>query len=1245
VAEPITEWEYVAEIKGWVDQIIASDPSLPFSEARVEQRGDPSLKRRDLTLLDRNKKKVLTGEVKLPFQKDGATPYNHSVVEDARAKAYRAKVGYFFTWNINEFVLWETFPKTLPHFQTNREHWKVVSVASADQLRHPSTEQAVKGFLRGFLNRFAQIYLGVERIAVLPLDDKFINEIESFLEAPIQLTIVELNQRYRERVFRFQLDAWMREQQGWLLSDDPAILQDLLDRSAKAACYALVIRLLFYEALLKRYGGSLRKLDVPEHLGTGQSLEMHLAGFFDDARNVTSDYETVFREEKQDIGLRIPFLADSCVDHWRNLIEEINRFDLSKLDYDVIGRMFERLIDPHERHKYGQYYTRPQVVDLINSFCINSADAKVMDPACGGGTFLVRAYARKKCLSQSRQHRQLLSELYGIDVSPYATHLTTINLAVRELVEEENYPQVATNDFFNISTGKRFLQLPDRKQTTTAPSAGLGKAQQRDISIPPLDAVVGNPPYVRQEGITSAKVERNKAKQKGTKEYYSDLVEREAGFRPSGRSDLHIYFWPHAAGFLKGDGWFGFLTSSQWLDVEYGFKLQEWILKNFMIVAIIESRDEPWFVGARVSTAITILRREQDAKKRMENVVRFIQLRAPIEELLPSDRTFSGPIGAAEKFRDEILSVATDVTTDRYRARLVKQSQIWETGVALGRLLGKVQIGEEEEDEGDERQNNHIETEHERNQNGNYYGGKWGVYLRAPDLWFELHDETAGRWTPLSEIADVWFGVKSGKDIFFFPRDATAEALSRDISLRDFHVSYGVSRRKVESGEVRIVACGPELSERRPIEAEFLETEFHTMMDFDEFVVTPGHCDRSILLVAGSKSELPGRLVRQYILWGEERDWHKGSTCKSRVTPQRQWYDLTGHRRGAMFWPMAQQYKHLVPLNPHRLVCNHRLFDVAPRSETDHLLGGILNSTVVLLSKYQFGRPVGVEGHLDTEVIDVNMMLVPDPRRATKTQRKAVEDAFKAMMSRKVLDFIPERRLREMAYRQRKKEDQLEALSELCELDMPDRRRLDDAVLNVLGVSSKERREELLNKLYAYLREFFEAVRQKEELAIENKKRAKRRGLATPRQIAGEITEHLRSESPDWLRKFSDFIPQGTPCDTFKVPEKGLPELHSDLFVEHGIRINDNRKKPTVIETVHLAQSKALVLAVESGERGYVRVPHEKQACLEITEEFGMFQESRRNHLLELIKERTADEDVQEEIMKEVEALLKSPGK
>src|ERR1035441_10924089 len=77
----------------------------------------------------------------------------------------------------------------------------------------------------------------------------------------------------------------------------------------------------------------------------------------------------------------------------------------------------------------------------------------------------------------------------------------------------------------------------------------------------------------------------------------------------SGRSDLHCYFWPVAASLLKEGGYFGFLTSSSWLDVDYGFALQGWILKGFKLVAVIESLDEPWFKDARVKTCITILQR------------------------------------------------------------------------------------------------------------------------------------------------------------------------------------------------------------------------------------------------------------------------------------------------------------------------------------------------------------------------------------------------------------------------------------------------------------------------------------------------------------------------------------------------------------------------------------------------------------------------------------------------------------
>ena len=162
------------------------------------------------------------------------------------------------------------------------------------------------------------------------------------------------------------------------------------------------------------------------------------------------------------IGNRIPFYSDKAVPHWRTLIDQIHDFDFSLLDYEVIGSIFERLLSPTERKKYGQFYTRPEVVDLINSFCIHRGDEKVLDPACGGGTFLVRAYARKHEQDPSRAHGELLSDLFGVDVDEFATHLTTINLATRDLIDAENYPQIVRSDFFDLEAQKPFMSLPTR---------------------------------------------------------------------------------------------------------------------------------------------------------------------------------------------------------------------------------------------------------------------------------------------------------------------------------------------------------------------------------------------------------------------------------------------------------------------------------------------------------------------------------------------------------------------------------------------------------------------------------------------------------------------------------------------------------------------------------------------------------------------------------------------------------------
>ncbi|MHB1422882.1 MAG: Eco57I restriction-modification methylase domain-containing protein [Gemmataceae bacterium] len=188
-----------------------------------------------------------------------------------------------------------------------------------------------------------------------------------------------------------------------------------------------------------------------------------------------------------------------------------------------------------------------------------SAGDVVLDPACRSGSFLVRAYYRKRHLDARRPHRDLIGELFGCDIALYPAHLATLNLAAREINDEANYPRIARRNFFDFSTDQPFCQLP----TPGNPGAHV------PVMLPALDAVDGNPPYVRQEKV-----------EKKDKARFGKMIGAAwPDLRLSGRSDLHCYFWPAAARLLKADGYFGFLTSSSWMDVEYGFALQGWMLR------------------------------------------------------------------------------------------------------------------------------------------------------------------------------------------------------------------------------------------------------------------------------------------------------------------------------------------------------------------------------------------------------------------------------------------------------------------------------------------------------------------------------------------------------------------------------------------------------------------------------------------------------------------------------------------
>ena len=108
-----------------------------------------------------------------------------------------------------------------------------------------------------------------------------------------------------------------------------------------------------------------------------------------------------------------------------------------------------------------------------------------------------------------------------------------------------------------------------------------------------FDAIVGNPPYVRQEMISHLKP------------YFQKRYETFHGV-----ADLYVYFFERYIDLLKDGGEFGIIVANKWLRANYGEPLRAF-LKKKQIEEIVDFGDLPVFQGA--TTYPCIIRARKNA--------------------------------------------------------------------------------------------------------------------------------------------------------------------------------------------------------------------------------------------------------------------------------------------------------------------------------------------------------------------------------------------------------------------------------------------------------------------------------------------------------------------------------------------------------------------------------------------------------------------------------------------------------
>jgi len=97
---------------------------------------------------------------------------------------------------------------------------------------------------------------------------------------------------------------------------------------------------------------------------------------------------------------------------------------------------------------------------------------------------------------------------------------------------------------------------------------------------PGWDAVVGNPPYVRQEGLGEFKG------------YFSEKYRVYHGV-----ADLYVYFVEQGVSLVQKDGFFSYILPNKWMRANYGSSLRSW-MKGRCIDEIVDFGDLPVFPEA-----------------------------------------------------------------------------------------------------------------------------------------------------------------------------------------------------------------------------------------------------------------------------------------------------------------------------------------------------------------------------------------------------------------------------------------------------------------------------------------------------------------------------------------------------------------------------------------------------------------------------------------------------------------------
>jgi type I restriction-modification system DNA methylase subunit len=654
-----------------------------FSEVSIEK--DVEGRRADIHL-----ESNLTGSLVIEVKRDDISPYDKEVIKQARDYTRDIGADFFATCNSNDFYLFNYDGQMdLQNVPYNYANLRSINLS----------DEELDGFVPHLLAGVDHLYQNGE----LPEQEKkeqVVGLLRTFHSTiwPAYKELAEQKYESNEKFINL-FEDWVRENDFTALDTD-----EQLETAAKQYAYLLTNKILFYEVVREQTPEPIEpsdgnKLDSLVGVSKLDFLDEHIRRRFEEIIEKI-DYEPIFRNS--DLFEQFPNNRKT-LQNIQSLAENIEQREISGVDEDLLGDVFEELIPESERKKLGQYYTPPTIADAVSKWVLDAPTEEglpeVLDPASGSGTFPVEVYTEMKHDYLDASHQEILDGITAVDINKFPLHLTALNLASQNIKEKIDTLHAYHASFFDIE--------PD---STMLSSARLDNRDTGEIGY--FDGVVGNPPYIRNKNIPNKEAFRAHLSRFGPENQSPYLTGSK---KLSKKSDAYVYFVTHATQFLRDGGRLGFVIPPKWMTVRYGMDFQQFLFDHYRIHAVV-SFAERAFEDAFVDTCLLLIERCEEEETRRETTTRFIRVQDQMEPVDLYDTVTYGMTLDKEPI---------DVRTrPNYRALGVRQAYLEDTGPK-----------------------------------------KIGHYLNAPLKLINLIERDD--FVPVNEFVDVSYGQKTGANRWF----------------------------------------------------------------------------------------------------------------------------------------------------------------------------------------------------------------------------------------------------------------------------------------------------------------------------------------------------------------------------------------------------------------------------------------------------------------------------------------------